>query len=247
MVFTLLGATAVAAGSAALNQWLEVEQDSKMKRTRHRPLPAGRMGAWQALGLGLSLSALGEAFLFWRVNDLTAYLGLAALISYVAVYTPLKKITSLSTLVGAVPGALPPLMGWTAVTGRLDAPGLALFSILFLWQIPHFLAIATYRAADYARAGFKVLPLAISTRATRATIVLFSIGLVAATITLEPLRVAGFGYLTCAAVLGAVFIGWAAAGFRRAAANAWARSLFFYSIVYLTLLFVALVIDRTIA
>ena len=138
-------------------------------------------------------------------------------------------------------------MGWTAVTGRLDAPGLALFAILFLWQIPHFLAIATYRAADYERAGFKVLPLAISTRATRVTIVLFSIGLVAATIALEPLRVAGLGYLLCAALLGAVFIGWAAAGFRRAAANAWARSLFFYSIVYLTLLFVALVIDRTIA
>ena len=135
-------------------------------------------------------------------------------------------------------------MGWTAVTGHLDAPGLALFAVLFLWQIPHFLAIATYRGADYARAGFKVLPLAVSVRATRATIVAFSVVLVAVTIVLEPLHVAGPRYALCATLLGAVFIGWAAAGFRRAAENRWARSLFVYSIVYLTLLFVALAIDR---
>jgi protoheme IX farnesyltransferase len=138
-------------------------------------------------------------------------------------------------------------MGWTAVTGRLDPAGLALFAVLFLWQIPHFLAIATYRGADYARAGFKVLPLTVSVRATRATIVSFSVLLVAVTIGLEPLRVAGPRYELCAALLGAVFIAWAAAGFRRAAENRWARSLFLYSIVYLTLLFVALVVDRTIA
>ncbi|HEY5089999.1 MAG TPA: UbiA family prenyltransferase, partial [Polyangia bacterium] len=160
---------------------------------------------------------------------------------------PLKRHSGIALFVGAVPGALPPLMGWTAVTGRLDAGGLALFAILFLWQIPHFLAIAIYRAADYARAGFKVLPLTISPRATRVTIVTFSAALVLATVLLEPLRVAGLPYLVCAALLGAVFMGWAVAGFRRAAAGAWARSLFFYSIVYLTLLFVALVIDRTVA
>jgi len=137
-------------------------------------------------------------------------------------------------------------MGWTAVTGHLDPAGLALFAILFLWQIPHFLAIAIYRAADYAQAGFQVLPLTVSTRATRATIVAFSVVLVAVTVLLAPLRVAGAHYLLCAALLGAVFIGWAVAGFRRAAAAPWARSLFFYSLVYLTLLFVALVIDRTV-
>jgi heme o synthase len=138
-------------------------------------------------------------------------------------------------------------MGWTTVTGRLDAPGLALFAVLFLWQIPHFLAIAVYRAADYARAGFKVLPLAISARATRATIVAFCVALVIATVLLEPLRVAGIRYVACALVLGAVLIGWAAAGLRRASTGMWARSLFFYSIVYLTLLFVALVVDHAVA
>ena len=185
--------------------------------------------------------------MFLGSNLLTGLLGLLAIAGYVAVYTPLKRISGAALFVGAVPGALPPLMGWTAVTGHLDAPGLALFAVLFLWQIPHFLAIATYRAADYARAGFKVLPLTVSVRATRATIVVFSVVLVAATIVLEPLRVAGPRYAVVAALLGAVFIGWAAAGFRRAAENRWARSLFFYSIVYLTLLFVALVVDRTVA
>jgi protoheme IX farnesyltransferase len=165
----------------------------------------------------------------------------------VAVYTPLKRTSAAAVFVGAIPGALPPLMGWTAVTGRLDAPGLALFAVLFLWQIPHFLAIATYRGADYARAGFKVLPLTVPVRATRAIIVAFSVVLVAVTIGLQPLHVAGPRYALVAALLGAVFIAWAAAGFRRAANDRWARSLFLYSIVYLTLLFVALAIDRTVA
>lgn len=246
-IMTLVGTALLVAASNTFNMYLERDVDPLMERTRDRPLPRGALSPETALAFGTLMACAAVPLVFLGGNLLTGILGLAALGSYVVVYTPLKRHSAIALFVGAVPGALPPLMGWTAVTGRLDAPGLALFSILFLWQIPHFLAIATYRAADYARAGFKVLPLAISTRATRATIVLFSIGLVAATIALEPLRVAGLGYLTCAALLGAVFIGWAAAGFRRAAANAWARSLFFYSIVYLTLLFVALVIDRTIA
>ncbi|HTB58729.1 MAG TPA: heme o synthase [Polyangia bacterium] len=246
-IMTLVGTALLVAASNTFNMYLERDVDPLMERTRDRPLPRGALSPETALAFGTLMACAAVPLVFLGGNLLTGILGLAALGSYVVVYTPLKRHSAIALFVGAVPGALPPLMGWTAVTGRLDAPGLALFAILFLWQIPHFLAIATYRAADYARAGFKVLPLAISTRATRVTIVLFSIGLVAATIALEPLRVAGLGYLTCAALLGAVFIGWAAAGFRRAAANAWARSLFFYSIVYLTLLFVALVIDRTIA
>ena len=246
-IMTLLGTALLVAASNTFNMYLERDVDPLMERTRDRPLPRAALSPETALAFGTLLACAAVPLVFLGGNLLTGLLGLAALGSYVVVYTPLKRHSAIALFVGAVPGALPPLMGWTAVTGRLDAPGLALFAILFLWQIPHFLAIATYRAADYARAGFKVLPLAISTRATRATIVLFSVGLVAATIALEPLRVAGAGYLVCATLLGAVFIGWAAAGFRRAAANAWARSLFLYSIVYLTLLFVALVIDRTIA
>jgi protoheme IX farnesyltransferase len=246
-IMTLIGTSLLVAASNTLNMYLERDIDPLMERTRARPLPRGSLSPETALAFGIACACVAVPLVFLGSNLLTGILGLFALGSYVAIYTPLKRHSAIALFVGAVPGALPPLMGWTAVTGRLDAPGLALFAILFLWQIPHFLAIAIYRAADYARAGFKVLPLTISARATRATIVTFSAGLVLATILLKPLRVAGLPYLVCAALLGAVFIGWAAAGFRRAAAGAWARSLFFYSIVYLTLLFVALVIDRTFA
>ena len=144
--------------------------------------------------LGTALVATGVPLVFLGSNLLTGLLGLLAVSSYVAVYTPLKRVSGAALFVGAVPGALPPLMGWTAVTGQLDLPGLALFAILFLWQIPHFLAIAIYRADDYARAGFKVLPLTVSNGATRVTIVVFSVVLVATTILLEPLHVAGMRY-----------------------------------------------------
>jgi protoheme IX farnesyltransferase len=246
-IMTLIGTSLLVAASNTLNMYLERDIDPLMERTRARPLPRASLSPETALAFGIACACVAVPLVFLGSNLLTGILGLFALGSYVAIYTPLKRHSAIALFVGAVPGALPPLMGWTAVTGHLDAPGLALFAILFLWQIPHFLAIAIYRAADYARAGFKVLPLTISARATRATIVTFSAGLVLATILLEPLRVAGLPYLICATLLGAVFIGWAAAGFRRAAAGAWARSLFFYSIVYLTLLFVALVVDRTLS
>jgi protoheme IX farnesyltransferase len=246
-IMTLVGTALLVAASNTFNMYLERDVDPLMERTRDRPLPRAALSPETALAFGTVLACAAVPLVFLGGNLLTGILGLAALGSYVAVYTPLKRHSAIALFIGAVPGALPPLMGWTAATGRLDAPGLALFAILFLWQIPHFLAIAIYRGADYARAGFKVLPNAITPRATRLTIVLFSVGLVAATILLQPLHVAGPWYLGCAALLGAVFIGWAAAGLRRAAENAWARSLFFYSIVYLTLLFVAIVVDRTIA
>jgi protoheme IX farnesyltransferase len=246
-IMTLIGTALLVAASNTFNMYLERDVDPLMERTRDRPLPRAALSPETALAFGTLLACAAVPLVFLGGNLLTGILGLFALGSYVAVYTPLKRHSGIALFVGAVPGALPPLMGWTAATGHLDAPGLALFAILFLWQIPHFLAIAIYRAADYARAGFKVLPLSISARATRVTIVLFSVGLVAATIALQPLHVAGPIYLGVAALLGAVFIGWAAAGFRRAAEKAWARSLFLYSILYLTLLFVAIVVDRTIA
>ncbi len=246
-IMTLIGTALLVAASNALNMYLERDADALMERTRDRPLPRAIVSPEAALAFGTGLTCVGIALVFLGSNLLTGLLGVLAVSGYVAVYTPLKRVSGAALFVGAVPGALPPLMGWTAVTGRLDAPGLALFAVLFLWQIPHFLAIATYRGADYARAGFKVLPLTVSVRTTRVTMLVFSVVLVAVTIGLEPLRVAGPRYALCATLLGAVFIGWAAAGFRRAAENRWARSLFVYSIVYLTLLFIALAIDRTVA
>ena len=180
-------------------------------------------------------------------NALTGILGTLAFVAYVGIYTPMKRTSSAALFVGAVPGALPPLMGWTAVTGRIDAGALALFGILFLWQIPHFLAIALYRSADYGRAGFEILPLVVGERPTRFVIVGFSAALMAISLSLGPLHVAGAVYTTTATLLGTGFLLWGLAGFRRAANRLWARSLFFASLVYLTLLFAALILDRKLA
>ena len=247
VLMTLIGTVLLVAGANAFNMIMERDVDPLMERTRDRPLPRGVVSPELALVFGTALSCAALPLLFLGGNFLTGLLGFIALGSYVGIYTPMKRRSGAALFVGAIPGAIPPVMGWTAVTGRIEAPALLLFAVMFLWQIPHFLAIAIYRSADYAAAGFKVLPSAISERATRVTIVGFSIVLVAATILLEPLRVAGPRYMAVATLLGAVLIGWAAAGFRRAAAGAWARSLFLFSIVYLTLLFVALAIDRTVA
>jgi protoheme IX farnesyltransferase len=244
---TLIGTVLLVSGSNAFNMVMERDVDPLMERTRDRPLPRGTVSPEMAIVFAAAMSCAALPLLFLGGNLLTGILGFVALGSYVGLYTPLKRHSGAALFVGAVPGAIPPLMGWTAVTGHLDTRGLALFAILFLWQIPHFLAIATFRATDYARAGLKVLPNEISERATRLTIVISSVVLVASTVVLEPLRIAGLHYLLAATLLGAVFVAWAAAGFRRTAARPWARSLFFFSIVYLTLLFVALALDRTVA
>ncbi len=246
-IMTLIGTAFLVAASNTFNMYLERDVDPLMERTRDRPLPRGTLSPETSLVFGALLACFAVPLVFLGSNLLTGILGLAALGSYVAVYTPLKRHSAVALFIGAVPGALPPLMGWTAVTGRLDAPGLALFGILFFWQIPHFCAIAIYRAGEYARAGFKVLPARVSTRTTLATMVAFSVGLVASTLVLGPLHVAGTAYLTCALVLGAVFVGWTVAGFRRGAAPGWARGLFLYSLLYLTVLFVALALGRTVA
>jgi len=247
VVATLIATALVVSASNTINMFLERDQDRLMERTRGRPLPEGRVSPEAALVLGAALAYAALPLLLLAGNAMTAILAAVAFFSYVAIYTPMKRHSSAALFVGAVPGAIPPLMGWTAATGRLDAPGLVLFAILFFWQIPHFLAIAIFRADDYARAGFRVLPLVASPRATRFYILGFSAVLVAATVLLVPLHVAGAAYMSAAAVLGAGLIGWGLAGFRRAAERAWARSLFFFSLIYLTLLFVALIVDRTLA
>ncbi len=155
----MLTTTAAVVGAAnALNCWLERDSDRLMARTMNRPLPDGRLEPKIALWLGVALGLTSVPVLTFGVNALTGLLGAIALVSYVAIYTPMKRASSVALLVGAVPGALPPLMGWTAATGSLDAPGLALFAILFFWQIPHFIAIALFRQEDYDRAGLKTLP-----------------------------------------------------------------------------------------
>ena len=168
------------------------------------------------------------------VNPLTALLGVLALGSYLLAYTPLKRRTDLALLVGTLPGALPPLMGWTAATGEVGAAGLLLFAVLALWQLPHFLAIALFRRLDYERAGLKVWPAERGEGPTKALIVASVAVLVVATAMFVPLGVAGMFYLVASLVVGAVFFGWAVSGLGRSTSPAWARGLFIVSLAHLT-------------
>ncbi|HET9449847.1 MAG TPA: heme o synthase [Aggregicoccus sp.] len=239
-------ATAGTVGAAnAFNCFIERDSDRYMKRTANRPLPSGRMDPAVALGFGLSLTALSLPALWLSANLLTAVLGLIALLSYVLMYTPLKARTSAAMLVGAVPGALPPLMGWTAVTNQVDAGGYALFAILFLWQIPHFIAIALFRKEEYAAAGLTSLPLERGDESSRLQLLLYTVALVPTTLLPFQLGIAGLWYLAAALLLGAGFLGVAAWGFFKRLGKPWARQAFFYSLLYLTGLFAVLMLDSS--
>ena len=243
LALAVLGTVLVVSGASALNMYIERDSDRYMARTKNRPLPSGRMAPEIALWFGLAISALSVPLLTFAVNALTGLLAALALVSYVLVYTPLKRITTLSLPIGAVPGAIPPLLGWTSVTGHLEWPGVLLFGILFLWQIPHFLAIATFRREDYRRAGLKILPVERGDRVTRHHIVAYLVALVAVTLLLVPFGVGGPFYLASAIALGAVFLGFGAYGLRPSAGARWARGLFITSIFYLVLLLGALALN----
>jgi protoheme IX farnesyltransferase len=226
--------------------WWERDIDARMTRTRNRPLPAGRLSADVALAFGLALAVVSVPMLF-MVNVATGLLGLAALLSYVAVYTPLKRHTHLALLVGAVPGAIPPLLGWATVTGTVGLGGLLLFAVLFLWQIPHFAAIAIFRAEDYGRAGLQVVSVQHGERAARQTVALYAALLVATTMLFVPFELAGRYYLSAATVLGAAFLALSLRGLRTGArfdTNRWAKQVFAFSVIYLPALLVALLVAR---
>ena len=243
-LLSLISIAATVGAANALNCYLERDRDRLMARTRNRPLPSGRMEPWVARGFGLSLAALALPALALGANLLTAALAALALGTYVLIYTPLKAKSAVAMWVGAVPGALPPLMGWTSVTNRIDAPGLVLFGILYVWQLPHFLAIAMYRRDEYAAAGLKTLPLSLSDAAARGQIVAYTAALIPITLLLWSFGVAGVGYAATAVVLGAGFFGLAAYGLMRRLERSWARQVFLSSLVYLTGLFLVLMVDR---
>jgi protoheme IX farnesyltransferase len=239
-LWALLGTILAVLGAHSLNCYLERDTDALMHRTRNRPLPAGRIDPRLALALGVGLSAASLPVLALGTNPLTAALGLLALVSYVLVYTPMKTRSAWALGVGALPGALPPLMGWTAVTNRIQAPGLVLFAIMFLWQLPHFIAIALTLKTDYDRAGMKTLPQVMGDRHARAQAALYTLLLVPVTLLLVPLHVAGTVYAVVASVLGAAFLGWSLLGLQRDPGPRWARREFLLSLVYVTGLFGAL-------
>lgn len=242
LALALIGTVLVVSGANTLNMYIERETDGLMARTRRRPLPARRLSPEVALAFGIALSLIAVPMLAIGVNAVTGALAAVALLSYVLVYTPLKRRTWLALLIGAVPGAIPPLLGWTAMTGRVDLQGFMLFAVMFIWQIPHFLAIAIFRREDYRRAGMMVLSVEKGERATRIQIVAWSAALLLATALLTPLGVAGPVYLGAALVLGGAFFALGAAGLRQGAGDGWARRVFFSSMVYLVLLFGALMI-----
>lgn len=243
--FWALAGTALVIGAAnALNCYAERDVDRCMARTRMRPLPAGRLRPQVALAFGLLLSAAGVGALSLAVNPLSAALAVLALVAYVAVYTPLKQRSSLALLAGAVPGAAPPLIGWAAATGSIGLSGVLLFLLLFLWQVPHFLAISLYRKGEYARAGFKVLPLELGDARARAELLNYSFAMVATSLALVPAGAAGTAYLCAAVPLGAWAVAHGLLGLRQDAGVRWARSFFMTTNLYLLLLMGALAVDR---
>jgi protoheme IX farnesyltransferase len=192
----------------------------------------------------LSLGAVSTPMLFW-VNPATGALGLVALVTYAAIYTPLKRHSWLALLVGAVPGAMPPLMGWTTVTGSITVPGLLLFGVLFLWQVPHFAAITLFRTNDYARAGLMVIAVQRGESAAKRTIALYTVLLVASSLLLYPFHLAGERYLAIAAVTGGAFLTLAFRGLAaKIVTTKWAKLVFASSILYLVVLLGSLLLDR---
>ena len=241
-LMALLGTTLIVAGANALNMYIERDSDANMERTKDRPLPAGRMSPRVALWFGVIVSIIAVPILAIGVNPTTALLAVLANLSYVLAYTPMKQRSHWALLVGAVPGAMPPLLGWTAATGQIGSGGIVLFGILFLWQVPHFHAISIFRAEDYARAGLKVMPNTLGLRATKHSIVRYTFALLAVSVLLVPLGVERESYAIGATLLGLVFLVWGCWGLREEAGNKWARSLFGISILYLSLLFCALMV-----
>jgi protoheme IX farnesyltransferase len=244
MLHTILGTALVASGASALNQLWERKYDAKMRRTQDRPLPSGRLQPHFVLLLGCSSAVLGLIYLALAVNLGTCLIGACSITTYLFVYTPLKRVTSLNTAIGAVPGALPPLMGWTAARGHLTGEGWALFGILALWQLPHFMAIAWIYRDEYARAGFKMLPVLDPLgRRTGRQAVIHTLGLLPVSMCPFLLKLAGPIYLFGALVLGLLFV-WYAFQFSRHLTTSRARQLFYFSILYLPLLLSVMVLDK---
>ena len=244
LLWTSLGTALAAASAAMLNQLAEVRRDARMQRTAGRPLPAGRARPRTVFAVGIAMGYAGWAVLAAGTTLAAATLAAANILLYVLLYTPLKPRTTLNTLVGAVTGAVPPVIGWTAATGRMDPGAWALFALLFTWQLPHFLALAWLYREDYAAGGFAMLPSRDPQgTATAQACLLSSLALVPVGLLGTLVGIAGLGYAAVAAVAG-LWMSWLALGFLRERTDARARRLFLASLAYLPLVLGAMVIDR---
>src|SRR6266849_5747753 len=240
----MIGIALLSSGIATLNQFMDRDLDALMRRTAERPLPSGRLLPFEALWFGLVLTLTAEVYLAAFVNLLTAALGLTIIAGYLLLYTPLKTRTTLSTVVGAFPGAMPPLIGWAAARGQVGIAAWVLFAILFLWQFPHFLAIAWMYREDYGRAGIRMLPVVEPEgRVTGQQIVAFTIMLIPVSLLTALMGISGRVYLVAASVLGLLFL---VSSVRAALSksNQHARQLLLASVLYLPLLFGVMVLNR---
>lgn len=245
IALTLAGTVLIVAAANALNMYLERDTDALMARTANRPLPAGRMDPAVALKFGVGLAAVAVPLLTLFVGALPGLLASSALIIYVLLYTPLKRRSSTALLVGGVPGAIPPLIGWTAATGRLEVTGVLLFAVMFLWQVPHFLAITLFRKEEYAKAGLVVQPNEPGgEQAARMNIVRYSVALLGVSLLFVPLKTAGWLYFWAAMATGTAFSVHGLMGLKADSGRKWARGLFLHSLVYLTVLFAILLADK---
>jgi protoheme IX farnesyltransferase len=241
----LLGTGLVAGGASAFNQVIERDLDALMKRTRTRPLPDGRLQPIEGLLFGGAITLSGLLMIVVASNLLAAGVALATLLSYVVVYTPLKRRSSFGTVIGAIPGALPPIIGWAGSSGALPPQAWTLFGIMFLWQLPHFLAIAWMYREDYARAGFPMLPvLEPDGRSTGRQAVVYGAALVPLSLAPALMGMAGSIYFAGALVLGLAFL-WLTVQFARTRSAADARRVFFGSITYLPLLWILMIVNKT--
>jgi protoheme IX farnesyltransferase len=239
----LLGIALLSSGIATLNQYAERDLDGLMRRTASRPLPSGKLAPWEALAFGAGLTVLAEIYLLVLVNPLSALLGLTVIAGYVFAYTPLKTRTTLSTLVGAFPGAMPPLIGWTAARGTISLEGWVLFAILFLWQFPHFLAIAWMYREDYGRAGILMLPVVEPDgRVTAQQIVVYTLMLLPVSLLPTVVGMSGRVYFVGAIVLGLLFL-YSSLRAAFSMSRQQARRLLLASVLYLPLLFLLMVLN----
>jgi len=244
LTHAMIGIALLSSGIATINQFMERDLDALMRRTEKRPLPTGRLLPFEALWFGLALTLTAEVYLASFVNLLTAALGLTIIAGYLLLYTPLKTRTTLSTVVGAFPGAMPPLIGWAAARGQVGIAAWVLFAILFLWQFPHFLAIAWMYREDYGRAGIRMLPVVEPEgRVTGQQIVAFTIMLIPVSLLPAVMGISGRVYLVAAIVLGLLFL---VSSVRAALSksNQHARQLLLASVLYLPLLFGVMVLNR---
>jgi protoheme IX farnesyltransferase len=240
LINTLIGTLLVASGTATLNQWMESAWDRQMRRTANRPIPSGRLSSLHALLFGISLSLAGGAYLVLTVNRLSAVLAISTLLSYLLIYTPLKRVTPLCTLLGAVPGAMPTLIGWAGGAGVIDRHAWYLFAILFLWQFPHFLAIAMMYKDDYARAGYRMLPsFDADSRFTRIEIVFFTIALIVTS--MLPVIDRGGAYYALVMLLAGAFLLYHSSKLAASSTTTLARGLVHASVMYLPVVLVIMV------